>query len=406
MPAANRDLMRAMNRCNVLRTIRLAGTISRRDIAAQTGLSQATVTAITAELIKDNLIFEKEALGTTTGRPPVLLALNPDGAFVAGVYVSSDRISVVVINLEARVLASHELPLEADVTDPVQVADRVAESVRACCISHGFLPDDISGLGLGIPGLVNAHTGVVHFHPGFNQGFNWSNVPFRELVEKRTGFETFIENSSNALAIYEHWFGEARGCDDFLVVTLEHGVGLGIFADGRLVRGHKGMAGELGHIRGSSKGTACRCGLNGCLEAVASTYSIMRDARKLVKQGIWEMGKKAEEITLEDVVDAAKAGEPSLEEIIRRAGKVIGYRISDLTRLLDPEKVVITGKGYLAKDMLFEPLVRAMKERRCEVFGSMPELIIQPWQAENYARGAGALVLQQLHQNCNIHLVE
>lgn len=401
MRAANRDLMRAINRCNVLRTIRLAGSVSRRDIANQTGLSQATVTAITAEFIKEGLVLEKEQVGATTGRPPVLLALNPDGAFVAGVYVSSDRISVVVANLEARVMGSHEELLDSDVTDPAHVADRVATAVRSCCIGYGFLPDDISGLGLGIPGLVNAHTGKVHFHPGFNQGFNWSDVPFREMVEKRTGFETFIENSSNALAIYEHWFGDARACDDFLVVTLEHGVGLGIFSNGRLVRGTKGMAGELGHIRGSSKGTECRCGLNGCLEAVASTYSIMRDARTLVKQGIWE-APHPEDVTLEDIIESAKAGEPALQDIIRRAGKVIGYRISDLTRLLDPQKVIITGKSYLAKDMLFEPLVRAMKERRCEVFGGVPELIIRPWQAENYARGAGALVLQELHQSCAI----
>lgn len=398
MQAANRDLMRAMNRDNVLRTIRLQGAISRKEIAVHTGLGQSTITDITAALLNEGLILEKQAEGPHAGRPPILLSLNPDGTFVAGAYLSSGKISVVVINLEARVMGSHATPLDESITTPEEIADLVAESVSTCCKKYGFIPDDIAGLGLGIPGLVDSDHGLIHFHPGFNKGFDWSNVPFKDLVEKRTGFQTFIENSSNTLAIFEHWFGAARGIDHFIVTTLEHGVGLGLFTNGSLVRGWQGLAGEFGHVRGDSGEEECRCGMNGCLEATASPHAILKAAKKAAATGEWS--PKCEEISLECIIDAAKDGEPSLLNIFTRAGSILGQRIADLTRVLNPQTIIITGKSNLAEDMLFGPLSKAMEECNSDVFGPMPKLVIRPWQEENYARGAGALVLQKLHQNC------
>ncbi len=401
MQVANKELMRAMNRDNVLRTIRLQGDISRKEIAAQTGLGQSTVTDITAALISEGLIFEKATPGKHTGRPPILLALNPDGTFVVGAYISSGTISVVVINLEARVMGSHALPLDETITTPDEIADRVAEAVRTCCTRHGFIPEDISGLGLGIPGLVNSDDGLIHFHPGFNKGFDWTDVPFGHLVEQRTGFQTFIENSSNTLAIYEHWFGAARGIDNFFVTTLEHGIGLGLYVNGALVRGWQGIAGEFGHVRGDSRESTCRCGMKGCLEAMASPHAILKEAQKAAHAGRWQPPSN-ETITLEDIITAAENGEIVLQEIFTSAGTILGQRIADLTRILDPETIIITGKSNLAKDMLFEPLAQAMEACTSEVFRTTPKLIISPWQEENYARGAGALVLQKLHQNCPI----
>lgn len=171
--------------------------------------------------------------------------------------------------------------------------------------------------------------------------------------------------------------------------------------DGRLVRGWKGMAGELGHVGGYSGEQPCRCGLTGCLEAVGSNFSIKRDAIEMAKNGVWKPADP-NNITLENIIEAAKAGQPQLQEVFNRAGTILGRRISDLTRILDPEKVIITGKSYLAKDMLFEPLTEAMERRSCEVFGRMPELVIRPWLEGNYARGAGTLVLEKLHQSCAI----
>nr|WP_321514507.1 ROK family transcriptional regulator [uncultured Pseudodesulfovibrio sp.] len=398
MQAANRELMRAINRDSVLRTIRLQGEISRKQIAAQTGLGQSTVTDITAALLQENLLLEKSAPGSHAGRPPILLSLNPDGTFVAGAYITSRQISVVVINLEAQVMGSHANLLDKNATTPEKIADLVAETVRTCCTRNGFLPDDISGLGLGIPGLVNSDNGMIHFHPGFNKGFDWSNIPFKDLVEKRTGFQTFIENSSNTLAIFEHWFGAARGIDNFFVTTLEHGVGLGLYANGALVRGWQGMAGEFGHVRGNCHDSVCRCGMKGCLEAVASPYAILEQAQIAARQGLWH--PKSEHITLEEVILAANNGEQPLLEIFTRAGTILGQRITDLTRILNPETIIITGKNNLAEDMLFTPLSQAMENCNSEIFGTMPKLVIRPWREENYARGAGALVLQRLHQNC------
>ncbi|NDV18685.1 ROK family protein [Pseudodesulfovibrio sp. JC047] len=398
MTVANKELMRAINRDNVLRTIRVQGNITRKEIARQTGLGQSTVTDITAALLQENLLLEKSAPGNHTGRPPFHLSLNPDGTFVVGAYIAARKISVVVINLEAHVLGSHATLLDETATTPARIADLVAEAVKTCCTRFGFIPDDISGLGLGIPGLVNSDKGMIHFHPGFNKGFDWSNVPFKDLVEKRTGFQTFIENSSNTLAIFEHWFGAAQGIENFFVTTLEHGIGLGLYVNGTLVRGWQGIAGEFGHVRGNCRESVCRCGMKGCLEAEASPHAILEEAREAAKHGAWH--PKSTPLTLETVIRAAQNGEQVLIDIFDRAGTILGQRLTDLTRILNPETILITGKNDLAEKMLFTPLSHAMAACNSEVFGTMPHLVFRPWREENYARGAGALVLQKLHQNC------
>ena len=141
--------------------------------------------------------------------------------------------------------------------------------------------------------------------------------------------------------------------------------------------------------------------MKGCLEAMASPHAILKEAQKAARTGHWQPPNN-HQITLEDVINAAENGEKVLQEIFTSAGTILGQRIADLTRILDPETIIITGKSNLAKDMLFAPLAQAMRTCNSKIFRTTPKLVISPWQEENYARGAGVLVLQKLHQNCAI----
>ncbi|MCP4693750.1 MAG: ROK family transcriptional regulator [Desulfobacterales bacterium] len=394
MKAANRDLMRAINRFKILHEIRTRELISRVDIARATGLSQSSVTGITAGLIKEGLLLEREAGESLGGRRPILLSLNPDGGYAVGVYISIYQISVVLINLQAAILSSYTLPLRERSYTPEAIADKIAGAVQACIWESNFSRDRISGIGVAIPGLVDSQTGMVRFLPNYR----WENVNLRDMVRDRIDHPTYIENSANTLALAEQWFGEGRGVDDFILLTLEHGVGMGVVINGRLYRGQKGTAGEFGHVTMEPDGPVCRCGKKGCLEAIVGNFGILRDARAAAAKGEWRP-RDPGKIAVDEVAERARQGEPRLCEIYAKAGQVLGIGVSNLIEILNPAKIIISGKGVEVGDLLFDPMREAISRYTSARTDDTMEIIIQAWNQKNYARGAGTLVLQEIYKS-------
>ena len=176
MPMPIRNLMRAINRSKILETIRTTGMISRIDIARTTGISQALVTGLTADLIKEGLILEKQSGEYEGGRRPMLLALNPEGAFVVGVNLSITEISVVIVNFEGVVVASYAQSLEPVRHSVSEIAVSVMRAIQACIWEANFAKEQISGVGIGVPGLVDPNTGHIRFLPNYD----WKNVNLKE----------------------------------------------------------------------------------------------------------------------------------------------------------------------------------------------------------------------------------
>ena len=221
MSLPSRSFVRAYNRYNILNTIRTSDRISRIDISRETGISQATVTGITSLLIKEGLIVEKEAGAYAGGRPPVLLAINPDGAHVLGVNVELNEISVAIINFQAQLKAFHTEPLENDRYSPEELAEKITQAIQACIWESGFSKEQISGVGIGLPGLMDSEKGLIRFMPYYG----WVDLDFRDLLKKKIKHNVFIENDANNLTIAEHWFGKGRESNNFIVIVLESGVG-------------------------------------------------------------------------------------------------------------------------------------------------------------------------------------
>ena len=395
MPMPIRNLMRAMNRATVLDTIRASGMISRIDIARTTGLSQALITGLTADLIHEGLIMEKKTGESEGGRKPILLALNPDGAFVVGVNLTITEISVVIANFEATVIASYALPLEPGYHSVEDIADGVVRAVQTCIWEANFSKEQISGVGLGIPGLVDFQTGQIRFLPNYG----WENVDIRDLVRKQLNHPTFIDNSSNTLATAEQWFGMGKGCDHFLVVTIENGVGLGGVIHGRLYRGHNGFAGEFGHITINPDGPLCRCGKKGCVEAYAGNNSIIQKADRLAEQGLWTPADP-HNLTYDQVLEGARQGNGALIDMFAEAGRMLGIGISHLVNLFNPARIILAGKGVNAGPLLFDAMNDMLAEHISGKFGSSgTEIVVQEWTDKDWAQAAGTLVLQELYKS-------
>lgn len=393
MTVANRDLMRAINRFAILHAIRDAGTISRVALSRTTGLSQATVTSITAELLKEEMLLEQEGGKSIGGRKPVPLAVNPRAAYSVGVHLSVDKVCVVIMDLQATILNSYSKNLDPADLSLEKVLETLVEAVQACLWKADFSKSQISGIGVAIPGLIDSRSGFVHFIPNYN----WKNVNLAQILRERVGVPVYVENSANTLVIFEQWFGVGRGTRNFLLITTEHGIGMGMVLDGKIFRGFRGIAGEFGHTIVAEDGPLCRCGETGCLEAICGNNAIIRDALEAARCGEWQL--EGEKVDIEMILAAAREGNAALRMIYRRVGRTLGIGISNMLKLFDPEKIIISGKGVLAGDLLLEPMAEILHQDISFAGDAGTQLCVQEWQPTNYARGAGALVLQEVYQS-------
>jgi len=395
MPSANLDLIRAINQFHILNTVRAKGTVSRSEIADITGQSRASVTTITAKMIEKDLIFEKKTENTgERGRNRVLLALNPEAAFVAGVKLSASQISCAVCDMTGNTRSSIFTPMRLRKKNVEFITDLIGDIVHHTVNEAGLALSSISGVGIGIPGVVDIRTETCHWSPLYDAG----DIPLRDRLQKHLNIKTYIGNDANTLALAHQWFGEGKGVDNFLVVTLEDGVGMGVILNGQLYRGTRGFAGEFGHLVIDPEGDECICGNRGCLQTFLGGFAIINKAEKLVEKGLWKRQTDTD-MTFKEIIIAAKDGEKELSEIFHRAGHFLGVGLSSLINIFNPEKIILAGKSIEAGDLMFKPMYAAIKKH---AFGDMLELtqiVIPEWQYTDWAAGAASLVLQELYKS-------
>jgi predicted NBD/HSP70 family sugar kinase len=263
------------------------------------------------------------------------------------------------------------------------VAQTVREQVGLAQIAW----DKILGLGVGVTGVIDSATGICH--EAYILG--WRDVRIGETLEAALGIPVYVDNDTRTLTIAEQHFGMSHSRQNFVLVTVGRGVGMGAVVDGELLRGHHDIGAEFGHITMSLDGPPCPCGKRGCLEAIASDVAIVRAA------GAARLAAP-EQMTIEEVTARARAGDQAMQQIFRAAGIALGMSVANLINIFGPELVVLTGEGLRAGDLLLEPLHQALAE--C-VFGDRlqhTEIAVKPWAPdwEPWARGAASLVLDDL----------
>lgn len=392
--------LKTVNQFEILNSIRIGGAISRVELSNITGQSRATVTNITARLIKQNLIYEKVGKDradkdkAARGRKRVLLSINPEAAYVIGVKVSASKIGVVLTNMNADIKSSIIMPVRANERPIDFVADLIEEGIRYCVNEERLSFDQVSGIGVGLPGFVESRKGICHWSPLFKAG----DTQLRELIQKRFNIETFVENDTNTVTLAHLWDGQGKGVDNFIVITLEDGVGMGIVVDGAIYRGTKGFAGEFGHMVIDDNGFVCRCGKTGCIEAYASNFAIVSSARNAILNSDWQHVDK-EDLIYEDVLAAAKNGIPAVKEVFARAGNALGKGLAILIQTFNPSKIIITGNGVRAGDLMFGPMQETINQKTNDMLQRCTELVIHPWQDSDWALGAACLALQEIYKS-------
>jgi N-acetylglucosamine repressor len=385
----NRELIRAINRSHILNTIKTHGPIGRAEIARQIGLSPATVTSITAELISQNLVLEKETGDSSGGRRPILLVINPKGGYVVGIKLTEDHAIFALTDLDATVIAKSEMKLMHH--QPDLVVDDLAKMVMQFIQEQGIAKKQLLGVGVGLSGIVDAERGVLRQSPIYG----WKDLPLRNMLQRKLHIPTYIENDVNTLTLTEKWFGHGQQVDNFLIVTIGRGVGMGIVVNGQFYHGHEGGAGEFGHTVIVPDGLACACGKRGCLEAYVSDPSLIRAAQEAVDRG--EL--KESVLTIEELIELAKKRKPVVVNIFSKAGRLLGVGVANLINLFNPKKIIISGEGTRAGDFLFNPMKESIRENTMPGLYDPQTVEIAEWGDDAWARGAAGLVLREVFES-------
>lgn len=390
--------LRAHNIGRVLSEIRRLDGVARVDLAKILDLSPATVTAAVTALLQEGLVEETAPLPSAgRGRPRIELTLAANAKFVAGAKLNAGAMTVAILNFRGEVVADATSHFTGATIDANAMVASLFETLNTVLQRAGMEASALSAFGLGVPGFVEVETGLCHWSPLLT----WTStaeagpINIRGLLEPHLSCPVFVDNDTNLAALAELWFGHGRGQRNFLVATVEHGVGLGIVIDGRLYRGARGLGAEFGHTKVQIDGALCRCGQRGCLEAYVADFALAREARAVLSHT--EDGASTHEL-LKELAAAARRGDPISASIYARAGRMLGLGLANLINIFDPGMIILSGERMQNFDLVAAEVDLVMNDNSLRTDRPRVGLKVHRWGDSLWARGAGALALDGLAQ--------
>lgn len=383
---ATRTTAREINRQIALNLVREHEPISRADVARRLKIGRGVVTSLISELIAEGSIYEGDTADAPRGRKPRMLYIRTRDRLVVSIDVRLSRTYIMLNDF-----AGTQIALESfeTILDPEALTAQLVRRVRQLVESHGAA-GRCEGIGLVVPGMVDRRTGHVLHAPQLG----WRNVDVRGPLAAGTGLKVYIENAPIACALAQIWLGQKGYSNgDFVYVTVSDGVGAGIVVNGEVVRGHDNTAGEFGHIPIVSDGPECLCGARGCLEVYSSNIAtVSRYLKREIETAAPRERLQSMPLTINDVVDRARAGDPEARAALLESARYIGLGLGIIVNSLNPSRIFVGGEITAAWDQL-EPTIRAAVRERAltqaaaetpivpEYVGGLPRL-----------RGATALV--------------
>jgi predicted NBD/HSP70 family sugar kinase len=325
-----------------------------------TGLTPATITNITSELIEKGVVAE---IGRGAADPEsqsrkhrVLLDLKPDGAFAVGIHLGVRTVVIGVGDLRGSLLRRVSFPVQRG-EDPGGVLRSIAGLVTSLLEEGGIDRQKLIGVGVSCAGSVHSQTGVLksmHHH-------DWHDVPVASFLQNALQLPVAVESHRNAMAVAESVFGQAQKVDNFVVVHVGTTVVSGVVVDHRVYFGDNDASGQIAHLAVEPEGQFCSCGQRGCLDTVASEAAILRQAitaaerspNSLLRQISAREGMR---FGAEGVYKAAQEGDEAAKRIVREAATYLGIAIGQMIRILSPKLVIVAGPILQTGDLFMLPL--------------------------------------------------
>jgi predicted NBD/HSP70 family sugar kinase len=366
----SKALIREINESLVLDVVRARGAVARGVIAAETGLSPATVTGITGRLLRSGLLAETEVVRGTGGRPARLLALGREATFAAGVRLTAGAAYIVLVDLAGDIVADHREPLASTSLQDAAVA--ITRSVEAVAQQHST--GELIGVGVAVSGIVNQATGIVR-HSG---ALGWEDVALRDELSRALEATVVLDSHVNALAsaglLYD---GRLEG-QNLIVFSVGQSLGASVVVHGGIHRGFDGAAGGFAHWRADGSERPCHCGAQGCLETWSSRWGIER------------------ELARRDIAGGLDGPRETIEPVLQDAGEHLGIAIANASKMFGPERVVVAFAPELDIPFFAREVVAAFEAEFRHGNTRAPELDVVVGAESEVAKGAAYEVLSRL----------
>ena len=345
--------------------VRRFGPVSRTKIHELAQLRMSATSPLVRSLLEERRLVECGVEQSSVGRKSVLLCLNENYGSVAGIEFDDESLSVGISDLHPRIRHL--------ITEPVQLEGgrekligQLVSAARRALQAADIRKDDLIGIGVADPGLVDSQQGVTLISTTIPF---WRQVPLREIFEREFGVPVLVETRTRAKAVAEH---EAAGVDgarsSMIYVDYGSGIGAGLYVDGRLLYGQGSAAGEFGHICVAPDGPVCTCGSFGCLEAIAGLRAVEARVRRLMLEGarsdvLHAAGGNADAVTGWMVLEAASRGDKVANNVVAEVARYLGLGIASLVNLFNPGLVVLDARLRLAGPKLLEEIVATVRRQ-------------------------------------------
>lgn len=356
------------------------------------------VTNTVNDLIADGYVLEHDLAPSTGGRRALTFLLNNHKQrYIVAVAVDQLVTQIVIYDLFNGIKMAPESK-ELILTTAPSLIETFTEFLKDYLSRSGIPIEQILGIGIGMPGFVNAEQGVNHTFFKPKEGISLKKYLTREL-----GMPVFIDNDSSLIALAELKFGTGKKLKDVLVVNVGWGIGLGMIVNGSLFRGHSGYAGEFSHIPLSQSNKICSCGKRGCLEVDTSLLVMIERAKTEMDAGISssmeQIYKETDELPVNHFLQAAKAGDQLAVSILSDAAFLIGKGMSTLIHIMNPQLIVLSGRGAVAGKILMAPIQQAINEFCIPWLAEQTDIQVSKLASGSELLGAATLVIE----NCNFN---
>jgi predicted NBD/HSP70 family sugar kinase len=375
MQVASSEFVRDINRRIVLNLIRTRQPISRADLARLCGLQRSTISLIVEQLIAESWVLEGPTGRLPRGRRPTFLRLNNERAII-GVDIRPFQTTVALADVNGKFTSQEVLQTAPD---PQVALEELIQSIQR--IANSGRGKKIEGIGISLPGRFDPTSDRLVFAPNLK----WPAFDLRNPIAQATGLEVELENAANACVLAAVWFDHVQD-RNLVVVTVSEGIGTGVLANGELVRGLSGMAGEFGHVPLDPEGPPCGCGGRGCWEVFGSNRAALRY--------YLESGSQPGGLSFPELLSRADHGDVRATRALETMAHYLGVGMRMIVAGLAPERIVIVG-DLTRSWRLFGPVIESEVQAQVLPGGAVP--IVEPANEDGMARlrGTVALVLQK-----------
>jgi predicted NBD/HSP70 family sugar kinase len=354
------------------------------------------------ELIEEGFVIEQGYAPSSGGRRPLMYAINASAMYILAIAMDQLSTRIQLVDLLNHPVADFMM-FEMKLLNNSGAVDQLVEKINRYVNNSGVAKDKIAGIGIGMPGFINPLKGINYTY------LDTGDKTLTQYITDETGLPTYIDNDSSLIALAEQKFGIAKSQKEVMVINLGWGIGLGMIVNGEIFRGRNGFAGEFSHIPLSEDGALCTCGKRGCLEAEASMLVVSKRAIKGIEDGVVTSLKQIDEAHSKQmgdaIMEAANNGDQFAIGLFSDAGYKIGKALAILIHIMNPQAIVLSGRGAKVGRILMAPIQQALHKYCIPRLSRGTELLISELGFDAELIGASVLVMENFDKEVKSQLV-